>query len=251
MRKFLVLLEREMKSYFYSPIAYIVLCFFMALAGFNTYFVTTLLIRGPSDITLTEAFFYNIIFWFVFLPVIPFITMRLYSEEFKSGTIETLMTAPVEDWQVVGSKFAGALLFYIVLWLPTVLHFVVYQLVTGNAAAPAPGLYFGGYFLLLLMGMFYLSLGCLASVVTRNQIIAAVITLVLVLLVFFSGLLGYVLPNVSQGFRDIVAYFSSFDHMRNYSRGLIDTQAIVFYVSMTIFLQVLTYHVFQYRKWKA
>ncbi len=251
MRKFLVLLEREMKSYFYSPIAYIVLCFFLALAGFNTFFVLTALVHGPSDVSLTEAFFYNIIFWFVFLPVIPFITMRLYSEEFKSGTIETLMTAPVEDWQVVASKFAGALLFYIVLWLPTVLHFAVYQYVTGNAAAPTPGLYFSGYFLLLLMGMFYLSLGCLASVVTRNQIIAAVITLVLVLLVFFAGLLGIVLPNISQGVRDIVAYFSSFDHMRNYSRGLIDTQAIVFYVTMTVFLQVLTYHIFQYRKWKA
>ncbi len=251
MRKFLVLLEREMKSYFYSPIAYIVLCFFMALAGFNTYFVITLLTRGPSDISLTEAFFYNIIFWFVFLPVIPFITMRLYSEEFKSGTIETLMTAPVEDWQVVLSKFAGALLFFLVLWLPTALHFVAFEYLSGHPAASSLGVYLGGYLLLLLMGMFYLSLGCLASVITRNQIIAAVITLVLVLLVFFTGLLGYVLPNISQGFRDGVAYFSSFDHMRNYSRGLIDTQPIVFYLTMTILLQVLTYHVFQFRKWKA
>ena len=251
MRKFLVLLEREMKSYFYSPIAYIVLCFFMALAGFNAYFVLTLLLHGPTEVTLVEAFFSFFFFWFVFLPVIPFITMRLYSEEFKSGTIETLMTAPVEDWQVVLSKFAGALIFYLVLWLPTSLLFVIYEAVTKQAAAPAPGVYFGIYFLLFLMGMFYLSLGCLASVITRNQIIAAVITLVLVLAVFFSGLLGYILPNLTQGTRDFAAYFSSFDHMRNYARGLIDTQAIVFYVTMTIFLQVLTYHFFQYRKWKA
>ena len=113
-----------MKSYFYSPIAYIVLCFFMALAGFNAYFVLIpAAARHPTEVSLTEAFFFYFLFWFVFLPVIPFITMRLYSEEFKSGTIETLMTAPVEDWQVVLSKFVGALLFYLVLWTPTALLF--------------------------------------------------------------------------------------------------------------------------------
>ena len=131
------------------------------------------------------------------------------------------------------------------------LLFVIYEAVTHQPASPTLGLYFGVYLLLLLMGMFYLSLGCLASVLTRNQIVAAVMTLVLVLVVFFGGLLGYILPNLSQGARDFAAYFSSFDHMRNYARGLIDTQPIVFYLSMTIFLQVLTYHVFQYRKWKA
>ncbi len=251
MRKLLVLLEREMKSYFYSPIAYIVLCFFMALAGFNAYFVLNALLRQPTEVSLVEAFFYNVLFWFVFLPVIPFITMRLYSEEFKSGTIETLMTAPVEDWQVVLSKFAGALLFYLVLWLPTAFLFIIYEAVTKQPAAPAPGLYFGVYLLLFLMGTFYLSLGCLASVVTRNQIIAAIVTFVLVMAVFFSGLLGYILPNLTQGTRDLVEYFSSFDHMHDYARGLISTKPIVFYVSMTVFLQVVTYHIFQFRKWKA
>lgn len=251
MRTFFVLLEREMKSYFYSPIAYVVLCFFMALAGFNAYFDLNALLQHPSEILLTEAFFFYFIFWFVFLPVIPFITMRLYSEEFKSGTIETLMTAPVEDWQVVLSKFAGALLFYLVLWLPTAVIFAIYEYVTKQPAAPTFGVYCSVYFLLLLMGMFYLSLGCLASVVTRNQIIAAVITLVLVLLIFFAGLLGFILPNLSQGVRDIVMYFSSFSHMQNYARGMIDTGPIVFYITMTIFLQLLTYHIFQYRKWKA
>ena len=143
------------------------------------------------------------------------------------------------------------MIFYLVLWLPTAFLFIIYEAVTKQPAAPAPGLYFGVYLLLFLMGMFYLSLGCLASVVTRNQIIAAVVTFVLVMAVFFSGLLGYILPNLTQGTRDFVAYFSSFDHMHNYARGLIDTQPIIFYLSMTVFLQMLTYHIFQYRKWKA
>ena len=189
MRTFLVLLEREMKSYFYSPIAYVVLCFFLALTGYNAYVVTTLLNKGPSDITMIEGFFGIAIFWFGFIPMIPLITMRLYSEEFKLGTIETLMTAPVEDWEVVLSKFAGALLFYVVLWAPTTLYFVIFQYVTGHPAAQSLGSFIGSYSMLLLMGAFYVSLGCLASVITRNQIIAAIIALVLVVMVDQVGAL--------------------------------------------------------------
>ena len=251
MRKFLVLLEREMKSYFYSPVAYIVLCFFLVLLGFNTYAIVSVLSRGPVQATLVEYFFNTSIFWFAFIPVIPLLTMRLYSEEFKSGTIETLMTAPVEDWQVVLSKFAGALLFYVVLWLPTALNFVIFKLVTHNDATTTAGPLAGGYLLVFLIGCFYLSLGCLGSVLTRNQIVAAIISLVLVLLAFFSGLLGFILPNASQGFRDGVAYLSSVKHMEDFSHGMIDTRSLVYYASMTVFLQFLVYHIFQYRKWKA
>ena len=185
MRTFLVLLEREMKSYFYSPIAYIVLCFFLVLTGFNAYLMISLLNSAPVELTLVEAFFNNAIFWFAFIPLIPLLTMRLYSEEFKLGTIETLMTAPVNDWQVVLSKFAGALLFYAVLWVPTTLYFVIFKYVTQQQAAQALGAFGGSYLLLLLIGAFYLSLGCLASVLTRNQIVAAIMALVFVVMFFF------------------------------------------------------------------
>lgn len=250
MRKFLILLEREMKAYFYSPVAYIVLAFFMALAGFNLYTMVSLLNRGPAEVTLVELFFNNAIFWFAFILVVPLITMRLYSEEFKLGTIETLMTAPVEDWQVVASKFAGAMLFYLILWLPTVFFFAFFQWETQNKAAEALGAFGGSYLLLVLMGGFFVSIGCLSSVVTRNQIIAAVISLVTVILFFFTGFLGYLLPNVSQSFQDVVAYFSCVQHMKDYTRGLIDTRPIVFYLTLTALVQVITFHIFQYRKWR-
>lgn len=250
MRKFLILLERELKAYFYSPVAYIVLAFFMALAGFNLYTMVSVLNRGPVEVTLVELFFNNAIFWFAFILVIPLITMRLYAEEFKLGTIETLMTAPVEDWQVVASKFAGAMLFYLILWLPTVFFFAFFQWETQNKAADALGAFGGSYLLLVIMGAFFVSIGCLSSVVTRNQIIAAVISLVTVILFFFTGFLGYLLPNVSQAFRDVVAYFSCVQHMKDYTAGLIDTRPIVFYLSMTALVQVVTFHIFQYRKWR-
>ena len=148
MRTFFVLLEREMKSYFYSPIAYVVLCFFLALTGYNAYVVTTLLNKGPSEITMIEGFFGIAIFWFGFIPMIPLITMRLYSEEFKSGTIETLMTAPVEDWQVVGFRSSpGSLLFYIVLWAPTTLYFLDLPVRHGSSRrGRVMGSYLGSYF---------------------------------------------------------------------------------------------------------
>ena len=250
MRKFLILLDRELKAYFYSPIAYIVLCFFLALTGFDLYAMLLIINRAPMDTTLIELFFTNGIFWFSFLLVIPLLTMRLYSEEFKMGTIETLMTAPVQDWQVVASKFAGALMFYVILYVPTVVYFAVFQWVTHEQAAQAVGAYGGSYLMVFLMGMFYLSIGCLASVVTRNQIVAAIMALVLAVVFFFTGLLGMLLPNVGQGFRDFVAFFSTAMHMRDFSRGLIDTRPIFFYLTMTLLLQAFTFQIFQYRKWK-
>jgi ABC-2 type transport system permease protein len=250
MRKFLILLEREMKAYFYSPVAYIILCFFLALTGFTFYTMVSLLNRGPIEVTLIEVFFNNGIFWFAFILIIPLITMRLYSEEFKLGTIETLMTAPVRDWQVVAAKFASALLFYCVLWVPTMIYFMLFEWLTRQSAAGALGAYGASYLLLLLMGMFYLSIGCLASVLTRNQIIAAVIALVSIVIIFFTGFLGAILPNVSQHLRDVVAYFATTQHMRDYTRGLVDTRPIVYYLTMTLLLQVLTFQVFQYRKWR-
>ena len=250
MRKFLILLDRELKAYFYSPIAYVVLCFFLALTGFDLYAMLLIINRSPMDTTLVELFFTNGIFWFGFLLVIPLLTMRLYSEEFKMGTIETLMTAPVQDWQVVASKFAGSLMFYIILYVPTAIYFALFQWVTHEQAAQAIGAYGGSYLMVFLMGMFYLSIGCLASVLTRNQVIAAIIALVMAVIFFFTGLLGMLLPNVGQGFRDFVAFFSTAQHMRDFSRGLIDTRPIVFYLTMTLLLQVFTFQVFQYRKWK-
>ena len=250
MRKFLILLDREMKSYFYSPIAYVVLCFFLALMGLDLYAITLIINHSPIEISLIELFFTNGIFWFGFLLIIPLLTMRLYSEEFKLGTIETLMTAPVDDWQVVASKFAGALMFYIILIVPTAVYFVIYQALTHERAAQAAGAYWGSYLILLLAGMFYLSIGCLASVLTRNQIIAAVAALVMAVVFFFTGLLGQLLPSVGQGFRDFVVFFSTAQHVRDFSRGFIDSRPIIFYLTMTLLLQVCTFQVFQYRKWK-
>jgi ABC-2 type transport system permease protein len=251
MTKFFTLLGREIKSFFYSPIAYVVMCFFLFLTGFAFYIGIAILNRGPSDVTVVQAFFNTILFWIAYLLIFPLITMRTFSEEFKLGTIESLMTAPVSDWQVVITKWLGCLIFYIILWMPTAIYFFVFTWATKSEAAHAQGAYFGSYLLLLLMGMFYTSVGCFASVLTKNQIVAAIISLVMILFLLFAGLLQYVMLDVSGEMRDIFGYFSAIEHMETFSNGIIDTRPIVWYLTMTTLMLVLTYHVFQTRKWKV
>jgi ABC-2 type transport system permease protein len=203
MRKFYTLLSREVRSYFHSPIAYVVLIFFLLISGVDFYFQ------------------------------VSFMNQR-----------------QVQYWQVVLAKFLGALVFYIVLWIPTLLYFAIFLKLTNQPAAHSAGAYFGSYLMLLLLGMFYLSIGCLTSVLTRNQIIAAIVSFCAITLLFFLGLVQFILLDVSSATRDLLGYFSAIDHMVTFSRGVIDTRPIVFYLSMTIVMLTLTYQAFQSRKWR-
>jgi ABC-2 type transport system permease protein len=250
MRKFYTLLSREVRSYFYSPIAYIVLIFFLIVSGIDFYFQVSFMNQRQVQYTVEEAFFNSVFFWFAFVLIFPLITMRLFAEEFKLGTIEPLTTAPVRDWQVVLSKFFGALVFYLILWIPTLLYFWIFLRITNQSAAHSGGAYWGSYLMLLLLGMFYLSIGCFTSVLTRNQIIAAVISFCAITLLFFLGLVQFILLDVTSTTRDLLGYFSAIEHMGTFSRGVIDTRPIVLYVSMTIVVLTLTYQTFQSRKWR-
>jgi ABC-2 type transport system permease protein len=250
MRVFLILLGREIKAYFLSPIGYVVLFCFLFLTGFNFYITVSGMNQGPSELTVMEQFFNSLILWIGTLLSFPLITMRLFSEEYKMGTIESLMTAPVRDWQVVFSKYFGALFFYVMIWLPTPFYFPVFEWVTKTHAAVSTGAYIGSYTFMLLLGMFYISIGCLTSVLTKNQIVAAVMSLVAILVLFLTGLFALMAPTLTPLFRDLVGYFSSIEHMQSFSTGMIDSRPIVYYLSMTGFVLFITYKVFQSRKWR-
>jgi ABC-2 type transport system permease protein len=177
MRTLYALVQRELKSLFYSPVAYVVLCLVLVLSGLNFYLIVSAF-TVAQPLTVVEAYFNTGAFWFSFFAIFPLITMRLYAEEFRLGTYELLQTAPVRDWQIVFAKFAGAYVFFVVLWLPTALYFGIYRWIAREQAAPALGSYYGTFLLLALMGAFFVSIGCLASVLTRNQVIAAVASFV-------------------------------------------------------------------------
>ena len=251
MTKFLTLLSREVKSCFYSPIAYVVLCFFLGLTGLCFYSGVGSLSRGATERTIIEAFFDSIPFWIGFILIFPPITMRVFAEEFKMGTIETLMTAPVRDWQVVLAKFGGVLIFYIALWLPTVLYFVIFQQVAKAEAANALGAYWGSYLELLMAGMLFISIGCFASVLTQNQVVAAVISFCVITFFFLGGLLTFFTPNISPELRMFASYCSVLEHMGEFSKGMIDSRRFVFYGSGTALMLLLTHQVFQFRRWKS
>lgn len=251
MKRFFTLFGREVAHVFHQPMAYMVLFFFLILTSVNFQSGVTALNREASMTTLLEVFFNSILFWFPFLLAFPLLTMRTFSEEYKLGTIETLMTAPVKDGEVVLAKFAGAFVFYLALWVPTMLYFVGFQWITGKPAMESVGSFWGAYFMLALAGAFYLSLGCLASALTKNQVVAAFASFALVCLMFFLSLLSFLFLSSSPVLRQLTYYFSTIEHMSDFSRGIIDTRPIVFYVSMTLFVLFLTYHAFQYRRWRA
>ncbi|MHA3773452.1 ABC transporter permease [Verrucomicrobiota bacterium sgz303538] len=251
MKTFLTLLGREVKSYFYSPIAYVVLFFFLIATGFNFYSGISFLNQSPTEVTVVEAAFNTVLFWFPFILIFPLITMRTYADEFRMGTFETLTTAPVSDWQVVLAKFFGAFIFYCVLWTPSLFYFAAFQWITGKQAAMAAGAYGGSYLLLALIGMFYIAIGCLASALTTEQINAAVMSFVAIFAAFVVGLIGFIMSVTDPGLRDLISYFSAVEHMADFSRGIIDSRPIVWYLSMTALVLVLNFQVFQYRKWKA
>lgn len=251
MRRFLILFGREISSAFHQPLAYVVLFFFLIVTGFNFQAGVTLLNSGAGTVTMVQAFFNTVYFWFPFVLVFPLITMRVFAEEAKMGTIETLMTAPVRDGQVVFAKYAGCLFFYIMLWAPSLIYFIVFQKVTGLNAAGAVGSYLGAYGMLALMGLLFTAIGCLASALTDNQIVAAVISFAAILGFFFLGLLSFLLPSASPLLREVTYYLSPVEHMMDFSQGVFDTRPVVFYISSTLLVLFATFHIFQYRRWKS
>lgn len=251
MRTFLTLLGREVKSYFYSPIAYVVMFYFLIVAGFNFYIGVEFLNRGPTEYTVVEMAFNTVPFWWAYVLIFPLITMRTYSEEYRMGTFETLTTAPVQDWMVVLGKFFGAFIFYCILWAPTFLHFIVFEMISGKVAANAAGAFWGSYLLLALMGMFFIAIGCLASALSKDQINAAVISFSFITIWFFFGLMPDIWNITDPGQREIFGYVAALQHMGDFSRGLIDSRRLIFYVSMTVLVLTFTLQVFQFRKWKA
>ncbi|MBV9672224.1 MAG: ABC transporter permease, partial [Verrucomicrobia bacterium] len=150
MSRLLTLLQRELSAFYYSPLAYIVLFFFLLLNGLSFWFAVAVLNRVPSENTLVQIFFNSAFFWISFLLVFPVITMRLFAEEFKLGTIEILMTIPVRDSEVVASKFLAAFIFYLSLWLPSLLYFLIFSWLGNRSALGSSGQILAPYLLLVV-----------------------------------------------------------------------------------------------------
>ncbi len=249
MTTFLTLLNREIKSYFYSPIAYVVLFYFFVLMGFNAWFLLSVTNGVPLENSLVQQFFSSPVFWFPFILMFPLITMRVFSEEFRMGTIEPLTTAPVTDAQILLSKLFATFLFSCLLLAPSLIFFFAYGHASKHEMANAVGAYWTTYSLLILLSLFYCSIGCLASVFTSDQVIAAIASFAIITLLLFMGFI-FDIGQVSNPIaRELQSYISPIAHMTDFSKGVVDSRPLVYYLSMTALVVLLTFHVLQYRKW--
>jgi len=247
-RAFFTLLKKEIASYFLSPIAYVMIIFFLVVMGFSFWLLVSILVQGSISATIMNELFGSIFFWIAMLIVVPVLTMRLIAEENRSGTIETLMTAPVSDTEVVLAKYVGALVFFVLMWLPTAVYALVLRRFSPLTAPMDFGPMFSGYLGATLVGAFYISIGLFCSALTRNQIVAAISCFALINLAFISGFLAYV--GRDEIVRNVGAYISSVEYMRDFGRGALDSRAIVFHLSGAAFMLFATVKVVESRKWK-
>jgi ABC-2 type transport system permease protein len=164
----------------------------------------------------------------VLLFISPMLTMRLFADEFQSGTIEPLMTAPVSDTAIIVGKYGAALVMWCVLWAPTVL----YAYIMSRHGTVDWGAVRSSYLGVLLLGSYFMAIGLLMSVLAPNQIIAAVLAFVALGLLFTVGVGEFVFDGTV---REICRYVSMWGHMQSFSKGVVDTRYLVFDLSITVF----------------
>ena len=219
MRILTILFGKEMRAFFLSPVAYVVIALVMVLTGFSFKAALTILERTSSEGSLVIWTYSSYWFWLSFFPIFPLVTMRLFSEERKLGTLETLMTAPVRTWQVLAAKYGAALVFYAVIWLPSALYFFLFLGITGLDMVIPRGELIGSLLILFLSGALYLAVGCFASALTSNQIVAGVMAFTLCLMHFLLGVFSLNLANnLPTEIMEIVTYIAPHAHFQKGSR---------------------------------
>jgi ABC-2 type transport system permease protein len=250
MRIFLTLLRRELAAFFFSVTGYVIIASVALLTGLSFVVLIAGVGNNPFTAPVTEMFYSTFYFWLVVLLVSPVITMRLFALEKSSGTFETLMTTPVGDLQVVAAKFAAAIIFYTVTWLPMLVCLFIVRHFTNQPGALDAGTVGGMYLGIFLTGCLFLSLGCFASAISQSQMAAAMISFVLGVSLFSLGFLAKSIPVTAQWQSQVLSYFGLFDQMDDFARGVVDTRTVIFYASATFFFLFLTLRVVESRRWK-
>jgi ABC-2 type transport system permease protein len=209
---------RELRSYFLSPLAYLVGAFFV----FGSGLLFWLILQSNHEASV-RGLISNVHVLFLF--VIPMISMRLLAEEQRTGTMELLMTNPVQEWEIVTGKFLGSAFFVLCMLLATLL-FPLFLFIFGS---PDRGPILTGYLGALLQGSAFLAIGLWASSLTENQIVSAVVSFILLLALWLSDNIG----QASGGtFGQIVGYTSLINHIQGFAQGVVDSKDVIFYLTV-------------------
>jgi ABC-2 type transport system permease protein len=250
MQAYLTLTRRELAAYFLSLTGYVILAAAVFLMGFSFYVLMVKLQLQPTPMPITEMFYITQFFWLILVLLTPVITMRLFALEKFSGTYETLMTTPVSDFQVVTAKYTAAMLFYAIMWLPLLGCLWIVRHYTGEPGAFDAGAVASTFLGILLLGSVFVSLGELASALTRSQVTAAMISLVFGASLFLLAYLSDQNPGLGTWHAQVLAVFGLFQQMHDFARGVVDTRPVVLFLSLTVFFLFLTLRVVESRRWK-
>jgi gliding motility-associated transport system permease protein len=252
-RNIIAIADKELRSYFASPIAYIIIGFFALPFGVFFYLYLEAFLRQSMQMA---QFGGNLnvnqqVIWLVLqnasviiLFVMPMITMRTYAEEKRSGTIELLLTSPVTDFQIIVGKFLGALGLYIAMLLVTLLYVAILFVYGHPEWRPLVAAYLG----LLLMGGAFLSLGLFISSTTDNQIVAGIISFVVFLLLW---IVGWFAESAGPTVGPITSWLSITEHFEDFSKGVIDTKHVLYYLSLITFGLFLTAKSVDSERWRG
>ena len=233
MKSFWPIYKRELFAFFVTPLAWVLITVFMFVQGMHFFLLVDHFSNSPagaSDQTPIQAFFGNtILLYLVLFLLLPPMTMRLFAEERRSGTIETLMTAPVSSAAVVLAKYASAVTTYVAMWAPTVFYLVILQRTGEIDWGVAASAYLGVF----LVGAGYLALGLLMSALTSSQFLALVLTALVVLGLFILGV-GEVVTREGTLMHAVCSHVSVWAHMNDFASGIIDSRRLAFYGSLIV-----------------
>jgi len=249
--------QKELRSYFSSPIAYIVIGLWALLYGYFFVAILSFFVRqsmqmnqfgmqGPQAMNVNQQLIrpllQNVTILILFL--MPMVTMRTYSEEKRSGTIELLLTAPVTDFQIIMGKFLGAMFLYAIMLGVTAIHIGLLFVYGHPEWKPIVSAYLG----LLLLGGCFIALGLLISSLTSNQIVAGMVTFAVFLLLWVITWIGsFSGPTVDK----LTTYLSIIDHWDDFGKGVIDTTHVIYYLSFITFGLFLTAKSVDSERWRG
>ncbi len=226
MRVIRTIAKRELASYFASPVAYVFLVIFLLLTGFFTFTAGNFFERGEASL----AAFFGWHPW-VYLVLVPAVGMRVWAEERRSGTLELLLTMPVAPWQAILAKFLASWLF---LALALALTFPA-VLTVNLLGDPDNGVIAAGYLGSLLLAGAYLAIACMTSAMTRNQVVAFIVAVVICLFLILAGfnpVTDLLVRWASPALVDTIAAFSVVTHFDGFQRGVIDSRDLLFFLSI-------------------
>lgn len=230
---------KELRSYFNSPIAYIVMIVYLIISGFLFIWLSFFQAGVASLRDYFGNFFIQLILFVVFIPAI---TMRSFSEEKKQGTLELLLTKPVKDMELIFGKYLSALVLICITLISTILYYIVIALM-----GPIPfGPFFTSLIGFVLMSAFYIGIGIFVSSLTENQIVAFIISVLIALFFFLIGKILMVFPPSVVSFFE---YVTTDYHLNVISRGVLDSRVLIYYFSMIFLTLFLTKVSLESRKW--